>query len=214
MQQRLGMRQAHIAPVLSESVQPVIVIDDITTSSTTRWPYAAWDRVIGDGISFPGFTLFNRASSGRRMRVCKIFMDLDTPVHTGVINIGLGVTQGASANPTGLKGGGFLHVVASTETAVPNDVEARRKMQAAGILIGWIGSTTGASTIFEQRVFGHQAVVGPPASPIQDQRKVFEFEPALDLWIYPNSGISWYPDGTLDMTWESSAWWEEEDLKP
>ena len=111
LQQRLGLRQAHIAPVLQEGVQPVIIMDSLLENARiTSVPYMANALSVNDfGIAVAGFTMFNRAGSGRRIRVRRMHVR-SFDVAPNVMNISFSIAAGATSNPTAQPSGQLCHV--------------------------------------------------------------------------------------------------------
>lgn len=208
LQQRLGVRGMHVTPTLEPTVQPVVVVEDLrTVAPLLQVPYAAWARVVGDGlIAFQFITLFNLAGSQRRMRVRKVWVE---PAQSGiqdVMNIAVGFASGISS-PQAVKVGIPQHVVQfPTVDLPPNDLR-QTQTTAAGRLLPYLsGTATGNTTFFEQRAFGHAGV----GTTDENHRQIFIFEPP-ELWIYPNSGVTFYFDGPPnDLIFDLSASWYEE----
>lgn len=68
LQQLVGSRQAHIAPALSDGLQPQITVADIRADPHTQLPlgtYAAFKELIGDGINVQRGRFWNPPWSGR-----------------------------------------------------------------------------------------------------------------------------------------------------
>lgn len=65
LQQRLGIKQAHIAPTLAEHISPVVIVEDITaTSKRERWYYIGLDTVASAATAPIQSMLYNPATSG------------------------------------------------------------------------------------------------------------------------------------------------------
>lgn len=78
MQQGLGMRQAHVAPVLGEGLQPVVIVEDLTRArdqEAIRWVMSAQLTTTSDTVNAYRSTadFLNPIGSGVRLRI-KWFM--------------------------------------------------------------------------------------------------------------------------------------------
>jgi hypothetical protein len=67
--QRLGIRQMHVAPALSEGVQTVVVLEDLTRQADALIPFAIGMGTIVFGAGQPAVHLFNIPGSGIRVKV-------------------------------------------------------------------------------------------------------------------------------------------------
>ena len=73
MQQRLGVRQQHIAPTLGDTVLPVVILDDMTLqkAADVSTLFARWNiSTFGVG-EFPGGYILNPKGSGVLIRIRK-----------------------------------------------------------------------------------------------------------------------------------------------
>jgi hypothetical protein len=135
IQQSTGTRQAHVAPVMGDSVQPVIIADDIRTNPVTNRPatYGIQRTSLGDGIQpTTQNMLYNPANSGVVVQLLQVSVygtiagDLAFAMSDSV-TLGLGASpavRGArlcAGNPTigrtDLPPSGFLSQVGSTTRA-------------------------------------------------------------------------------------------------
>jgi hypothetical protein len=81
LQQRLGIKQAHVAPTLAEHIQPVVIVDDIPADLQRRerfW-YFGLDAIATDG-SAPMFAhLANPPTSGVVVTIDRICISVEGP---------------------------------------------------------------------------------------------------------------------------------------
>ena len=75
IQQVVGTRQPHVAPVLSDTVQPVVIADDVRDYplSTRFATYAIMTEIVGDGIQpTSGMWLVNPLTSAVAMQILRV----------------------------------------------------------------------------------------------------------------------------------------------
>jgi len=207
LQQRLGMRQAHIAPVLAESIQPVVIVDTLPQEARiAAAPYMANVLSTNDaGIAVAGFTLFNKAASGRRIRVRRMHVR-SFDIANNVMNISFTIAAGATSNPTAQPQGQLCHV-RGVDPLPTSDLQSMPG-QGCGSLIAWTAAPPVANTVMELHT--------QQGGTVQDHRApgIWTWEP-IELWIYPNGGISWWWDGGLTdpVQVNSCVEWTEEQIQ-
>jgi hypothetical protein len=71
--QRLGLRQAHIAPTLAQDVQAVVLIDDLRDPGVSRLKhYGGAVQAVTDAVNRPGCVILNPTGSGVLARLIEL----------------------------------------------------------------------------------------------------------------------------------------------
>jgi len=200
LQQRLGLRQAHITPALQEGVQAVVILDSLLDNARiTSVPYLSHVFSVNDpGVSPAMVSFFNLAGSGRRCRIRHVWISaVDTQQQ--IMNIGFQAAA-SMASPTAISPGSPMHVIGVDPLPTP-DLKAMPTV-SAGRLIAHAGSPAGIGTVFEHET----ARAAPLSSP-----SIWEWMPN-ELWIYPNGAmIFWWDGGTVTPTqMNCTVEWSEE----
>lgn len=78
---RFGLRQAHVAPALTDTLQPVVIMEDITREKSTLFRnHQVWTGPVanaGDNLNFAISAIINPLNSGVRIGIQKIVSDSD-----------------------------------------------------------------------------------------------------------------------------------------
>jgi len=129
LQQRLGIRQAHVAPALNDGVQAVVVMDDLGRQRLEIGgeSYAAGDSVVGDGIQFTTAIFNNALGTGVRARIISIV--LQSRASSGniiTLTLGSGTAGTLSLSPVS---SAFSDGSSEDSTGTPADPNTPKKSQ-------------------------------------------------------------------------------------
>jgi hypothetical protein len=114
IQQLTGTRQAHVAPVMGDTVQPVVIADDVRDYPAAARPQtcAAFASVNGDGINpTAGIMLINPSASNVILRMLQLSVYAQTVAGdiswalSDTDTLGLGLAPGYSAQGVRLNAG-------------------------------------------------------------------------------------------------------------